>query len=222
MKKLLTIIVVISCYCISATGQESAHVFLNKSGVNILPEKGDLSIGIDAVPFLNLLNDKGDSPGFNFVQGIPTISIKYFNTDRSAIRLNVSINHTSLKDGDDKFNQFVKDISTDIGLEAGYEKRLGKSRVQGFYGLEGGISTGKEKNSDNTNFVFTEDSYFAVTLDGFIGVEYFVAPKLSLGGQFSWGPTYILMHDSKNSTKTTVFNMSAQNMGAALILSFAF
>lgn len=83
----------------------------DKPEKNYLPEEGDVTIGINAIPFLkylgNCFSDAGDntinakkiggvpSVGFPVAPGLqnPTISIfgKYFLTDQTALRLNVGI-----------------------------------------------------------------------------------------------------------------------------------
>lgn len=103
--------------------------------------------------------------------------------------------------------------STQILIGAGYEMRRGNSRVQGYYGGElllGYYKTvvdyeyGNEMNTDfdtpnianfGTGNTYTngqrliEDdlgSRFLVGARAFAGVEFFIAPKLSLGGEFGY------------------------------------
>jgi len=103
-------------------------------------------------------------------------------------------------------------------ISAGIEKRKGKTRIQGYYGAEAliGISTEKTEyeygnafSSTNQQVFYTDNfdqgtstlgsqrfllddpaSTFTIGARGFIGIEYFIAPKLSLGGEFGWGPTF--------------------------------
>ena len=108
----------------------------------------------------------------------------------------------------------AKYTNMDLVFGAGLEKRRGKGRLQGIYGAEALIMFGSDKakyeygNAWNTdlgtphryNFgenvigedygYITEDksgSSFGFGVRGFIGVEYFFAPKISLGGEFGWG-----------------------------------
>jgi hypothetical protein len=111
-----------------------------------------------------------------------------------------------------------------IVLGLGMEKRRGVSRLQGFYGAEAQISLsgGTDKytygnafsstytspgttnfgsNWDGTNRV-TEDksgSTFGIGLRAFAGVEYFIMPKFSIGGEFGWG----LLFSSTGDGQTT-------------------
>lgn len=114
----------------------------------------------------------------------------------------------------DKWGE-VKDVTTmsgkDIFLGGGLEFRRGHNRLQGFYGGE--VLIGLASNSTKTkygvemdkeaadNFYTNADGSLvssgrvlkarsgnAITLGlrGFAGVEYFVAPKISLAGEFGW------------------------------------
>ena len=221
MKNILFVIMLVGM-SIPILSQESEDLLTNKNGVIILPEQGDIAIGIDAVPFLNMLNNKGGSPGFNFVNNIPALTVKYFLSDRSALKINLRINFSLTKDGTQNFTSFMQETNHNYGLTFGYERRLGKTRVQGFYGVEGGASFGKDKITDNDTIVLKEILSFGFGLDGFIGVEYYIAPKLSIGGQFSWGPDYLFERDLENHTQSSSLIITTRNLHGALILSFAF
>ena len=115
------------------------------------------------------------------------------------------------KTGEDE----LKQGETKVDLFVGYEFRRGHGRVQGFYG--GGVNVGcsSEKetysyfnsfSSTNSTPTTTTDfstgtsspqssrktesksgTEFSVGLGGFVGVEYFFAPQMSLGGEFGLG-----------------------------------
>ncbi len=114
-------------------------------------------------------------------------------------------------DGDD-----VKDVmrSRNNMIAVGYGKEFRKgsssSRLQGFYGYEYLAAIGvsgtsyKYGNDLEANFVSndfgkniksadervtstSEGFDIAVGARGFIGVEYFVVPKISVGGEYGWG-----------------------------------
>ena len=101
----------------------------------------------------------------------------------------------------------------DINLNLGYEFRKGKSRIQGFYGAE--LSLSLETSSDKfeygnpysilnpnpytfdhtlggylpTGERYLERNYastYGIGANGFIGVEYFILPKFSLGAEMNW------------------------------------
>lgn len=103
-----------------------------------------------------------------------------------------------------------------IALGGGIEKRRGSTRIQGFYGAEGLLMFGTSSNSNtygrglsddfNTNGAGYTDftgtaldgsdtrvtessngSTFGFGVRGFIGVEWFVAPKVSIAAEYGWG-----------------------------------
>lgn len=121
-------------------------------------------------------------------------------------------------------------------LAAGLEKRRGVSRLQGVYGgeLVFGFSNFKREyqygNSINATFntpntfdfgnnigggderVIEENfgSSFSVGARGFIGVEYFFAPKISLGGEF--GYTLGFSTEGKTVVTTEQWNATTQSV----------
>ncbi len=98
-----------------------------------------------------------------------------------------------------------------VQLGAGIEKRVGSTRVVGIYGGELNIGLGSGKttyeygnalSNDNPVSRSTEDkagSLFSVGLNGFVGVEWFAAPKISLSGEYTWG----LAMSSEGHTEST-------------------
>ncbi len=123
-----------------------------------------------------------------------------------------------LQDGSDPADKIMVTDSrafkqTNIHLAGGYEMRRGHGRVQGFYG--GMVELKYDKTNIDytygnpitstytapattdfganlnpyrvTNFKNLQNLNFGVY--GFIGVEYFFAPKISLGAEFAWGPS---------------------------------
>ncbi len=124
-----------------------------------------------------------------------------------------------------------------IGLGGGLEWRRGKGRLQGYYGgmlmfsMAGGKDTysyGNGFSATNTAPTSTIDfttgatasqasrttenkwgSEMAFGLRGFIGAEFFILPKLSVGGEFGWGLAFSktgageMTSESWNGTSTT-------------------
>lgn len=103
-----------------------------------------------------------------------------------------------------------KTSGSGIYLTGGMEWRKGSTRLQGFYGAELGLGFGggtKEEYTYGNDFAFgtaTQSQTHGVDgavdvrstntkggimfgLRGFIGAEYFVLPKLAIGGEFGWG-----------------------------------
>lgn len=233
MKKLVILLFIASFAMYSANAQDDASGDLkSKNGFNILPEAGDIGLGINAVPvfgyFGNIMNGTANNTiGFNFVDGTNTIYGKYYLDASTAVRARVRIAKASTINTEFiMMDQMVTDPfatvedhhilnSTNIQLGAGYELRRGKGRLQGFYGAEAliGLTYGSVNYiygnmfSPDFNNPYTTDfgtnlvgsgrveegkngSTFGLGLRGFIGVEYFFAPKISVGGEFGWGFGY--------------------------------
>lgn len=86
-----------------------------------------------------------------------------------------------------------------VDLGAGIEKRVGSTRVVGVYGGEIGIGFGNSKTTNEYGNAISVDnqvsrtteskngSVFSLGLRGFVGVEWFCAPKISLSGEYTWG-----------------------------------
>lgn len=196
-----------------------------KAGQKILPQAGDIAIGIDATPFLkyagNALNgtSNNDAPGFQYndnVFGSSTIFGKYFLTDNTALRVKLHLGFYSETDKElvvdaNNSDKKVEDSRTlsqnGLGLSVGYETRRGYGRLQGFYGAEAGLGfTSRSTSYDYGNkwtsgsmppsawnvggtrpIDYSYGSTFQGMLGGFTGVEYFIAPKLSVGAELGVG-----------------------------------
>jgi hypothetical protein len=142
-----------------------------------------------------------------------------------------------------------------IGLGLGIEKRKGQGRIQGIYGIEGLISyaSGSSIKYDYGNKLENLDTgiirvkkqkastLFSVGLRAFAGVEYFIAPKLSLGAEFGYGPRISFGSSSEQTTeqydfvksetvstvntlspRNTSFNLDTDNYSGILKLMFYF
>lgn len=193
------------------------EILTSKNGVPVLPVKGDLAIGIDAVPFFEIFKESGGSPGFNFINNIPMIAAKYFIEDNRAYRMEFLVNYTSINE-----DNFGKETGNAFGVNLGHEWRRGSSRVQGYYGGQVGVLYAKNKFTDFNDNVLSDTSTIGFGIEGFIGAEYFIAPKLSIGGQFTWGPMYVMSKDYVTGEKTTEFDISTKNVNGALMLTFYF
>lgn len=231
----------------TAVAQDAApqeHSFLNKRGMEVLPQKGEWALGVSATSFLvyagNLLNGNSgnNAPIFNHGNGPTSFAIgnlggmalsgKYMKSATFAYRARFQANASSntmrnfvLKNvpTPDPLNPiYVEDEmtteSTMAFLSFGVEKRRGTGRVQGIYGAEllAGVSgsrsvfnygnpfsidfntptTTTDFNNGFTNNVgnriveANNGTSFLLGARAFVGVEYFVAPKLSLGGEFGY------------------------------------
>jgi hypothetical protein len=260
MKYRLSILLLLLSFSVYSFGQadslgKSKKVNLvSKRGVYILPEQGELALGIDAFPFLlymgnSLLSSGSFVPSINYANNFGDMNgiyAKYMIQSDLAIRANFRFDFGSYTDvypvsqssltPDPLAPMYVDDQVTynsdAVQLAVGIEKMRGKGRVQGKYGAE--ILFGYNKYSSKYNYgnSITNDFNTPVTFDnnytaeggriindyidkgvflgarGFLGVEFFVGPKISLGGEF--GYAFIYQWDQNRTLEYQYWNSSQQ------------
>ena len=161
MKKLITIV------CAFA-------VTLSINAQDNTPKSGDWSVGTDAGPILNyvgnLISGTASAPAVNFTDGM-SLSGKMFTDDMTAWRAGADLYFTS---------DSMASTSFRLGLCAGKEFRKGTSNLQGYYGYMANVSM--DNTDDETNMSFGAN--------GFVGVEYFVRPKMGIGAEYHYGLGY--------------------------------
>ncbi|MCB0767269.1 MAG: hypothetical protein KDB95_08675 [Flavobacteriales bacterium] len=113
-----------------------------------------------------------------------------------------------------------------VQLGAGIEKRVGSTRVVGVYGGELNIGLGSSKttyeygnalSNDNQGSRPTEmkdGSVFSIGLNGFAGVEWFAAPKISLSGEYTWGLAMMSEGFGETTTEHWVPSTTTPNTGS--------
>ncbi|MCU0434385.1 MAG: hypothetical protein MUC87_13105 [Bacteroidia bacterium] len=230
MKKSTLIVAALAFGVTTAFAQD----LTSKKGEPILPEAGDLAIGIDAMPLLdyfgNFIGGNGNNfgtPSWQFTNAAQMITGKMFVSPTMAYRgmLRIGFGSQTMKnfvtqDGSTAtppatVTDEMKMSGNFIGLGGGLEWRRGKTRLQGYYGAMAMVSFGSSKNTYTYGNPFTStyttptttsdfltgasgpaaarttEEKFGSTigfgLRGFVGAEYFVLPKLSVGGEFGWG-----------------------------------
>ena len=166
----------------------------------------------------NMFNNStsNNSPGFTFSSNDQTVFGKYMKTNNTAYRASFRIGITNLSNSYNVLdaspgaaqNATVVDVTKyrnkNIGLSFGIEKRRGSTRLQGVYGIEGFLAFSsvrnkytygnKLENLDTNTRRLTEysvSSSFSVGFRGFAGVEYFIAPNFSIGGELGYGPSFV-------------------------------
>jgi hypothetical protein len=215
MKKLLTIVCAFSL-AISVSAQSWTDRWTDDS---YLPNEGDWSIGFDATSTLNyfgnLFNSSATAPTAGYVGGFEqTIYGKLMTSDDEAWRVRTGLNMYKAVDNEDVLDVSSSDPDatvtnknsigvTNINLWFGKEYRKGSTRLQGVYGAEAGlvISSTTEKNdygnsAANGGIGMIEDKSgmnLGVNLRGFIGFEYFMMPRMSIGGEYGWALSYVSM-----------------------------
>jgi hypothetical protein len=211
MKKTLAIIAMVV-----GAGTMNAQL-TSKKGENYLPQSGDWSIGIDGTSALgyfgNMLNNSADNGmTFDYSNDANMITGKLFINDNTAYRVGLRIgmgSSTSNVASIDSIGGFdeVKASGTNIGLAGGIEKRRGTTRLQGYYGAmamltyeSSKLSTSYVKPNPVVSSEISSGGTLGFGVRGFIGVEYFVLPKISIAGEFGWG----LMFSNASAGSSTV------------------
>lgn len=246
MKKSLLILAMFIGGAVSAQDNMTS-----KKGTPILPEAGEWSIGIGANSTLqyfgNLMNGNNNAPSFDWQGTQNVIRGKMMKDANTAYRAGLRLRYGSDKTTNAAPNvgdlKETKISGMNIDLSAGIEKRRGKGRVQGIYGGEAGINLGSGKTTKTYNgnagagqeLENKNGSTFGFNLRGFIGVEYFFAPKMSVGGEFGWGldisstgegeVTFADGIGGSTSTKTgktSSFGFDTDNASGSIILNFYF
>jgi hypothetical protein len=246
MKKTITILAA-SIIGVSAFAQD----LTSKKGEPFLPEAKDMAISVEATPFLEYLGNFfgktafNQAPQYNYLNDRQAITIKYFLDAKSAVRASIRVGIRN------QVNNVIFPITTvsganqvrteytdkrtitgnDVIIGVGYEARRGKTRLQGYYGGDFYVGTGRSKtkydyalalNSNSVPAVLqhvnrfdaadsgvidkTGGREFTIGLRGFIGAEYFIIPKLSIGGEFGWGLARTTQAKGIQNTETLVTN----------------
>jgi hypothetical protein len=177
-------------------------------------------------------NAGATSPGAASPFGINSTFVgKKFNSASDAWRVKVGINISRMSEDSTFYNgnrsEYVKtskSSTTNVVLGFGKEWRRGHNRLQGFYGVEGLLQIGSTtpapsfeyslnlKTAVDSSFEaantprtkgITKAFAFGIGARGFIGVEYFVLPKISIGGEFGWGFGYMT---SSSEGESEIYN----------------
>ena len=232
----------------------------SKKGIYILPQKGDIALGVDAVPFLYYLGgifsqNHAEPPTFDYGSdfgGITGILAKYMLASDLALRANFRCDFGSFTDVyvvpqstllyDPLSPQFVNDQVTTtsqlVHLGIGIEKMRGKSRVQGKYGAEILFGYNKENVAYNygnsitnqfnrpetySNIYFNGseriindyiDKGVYVGVRGLLGVEFFIGPRISIGGEF--GYSFLYTWSQNRITELQYWDSSAQQVSTVI------
>jgi len=163
--------------------QVNSQDLKSKKGENYLPEAKDFALQIDAVPFLEytgkLLSNAGaNSPAVNSVASAPfTIGGKYFVKNDFAYRAKVRISSLSNTIKNTVINNAKTSTDTvyssdsrvtkssRVNISFGFEKRRGKTRLQGYYGAEAMLQIGGGSTKYNYANAYSKDNPSVFTSD---------------------------------------------------------
>lgn len=192
-----------------------------------------INFGLNAVKFNTNTGDKaqhlGYAGGFNNVI-VGKMFTSATEAWRVKVGINYMSNSSETvlgtygTNGESDYIQTEKNVTTNIVLGFGKEWRRGHNRLQGFYGaeallvlgsprptqtfdynliLQDAISEGVETAGATRNLGETSSGSFGFGVRGFVGVDYFVLPKIAIGAEFGWGIGYT---SSNLSTSTETDN----------------
>jgi hypothetical protein len=219
------------------TTSSDGEGFISKNGHQVLPQAGDWSLAIDAVPVLNYVGNafnfnggttntiNNNFAGSPFTNSVPTVTGRKMLDANTAIRARFGVNliSSTTKTNVNKIGgtatEYVEDEvnskQSNFYISAGLEKRKGNHRVQGIYGAELVVAIVSNANTKNTyGNALSASNTTTRTLEtkvgnqltvgprGFVGVEYFFAPKISLGAEFGYGIYIQKTGDSETTTES--------------------
>ena len=183
--------IILTAAAVFALSFANAQDLKSSKGENYLPEAGDWAIGFNADGLFhyvgNAFNQAGNNaaPSVDFQQAGTFVGKKFTSaTEAYRVVANFKVNSGSVTDPAGN-----KATNSGFALTAGLGKewRKGKTRLQGFYGVDAlvGISSSSSKSASG---VETKDGMgFSIGANGFIGAEYFLFPKISIGAQYGYG-----------------------------------
>lgn len=198
--------IILTVATIFAFGVVTAQDLKSKKGENYLPQAGDWAIGFNADGIFNyagnVFNSSANSAPSVTYQNVGTFVGKKFTTDKTAQR--VIANFKVGSDTEEIAGEKTTNSGFDLTAGLGKEWRRGSTRLQGFYGADLllNISSTSEKITD-TGYERKETSGlgFGIGAQGFIGAEYFLFPKISIGAQYTYGLN-IGMKSASTTTET--------------------
>ncbi len=159
-------------------------------------------------------NDSGNTVSANFPANHPMMLVGKWVRENNVSwlgKLRIGMGSSTVNTLVDNLSQATPDSTnqvtdaaktswTNIALGFGIEKSRGKGRVRGNYGAEACFGLGSSGTTmtygnaiTSTNPVaarpteVTMGSTVEIGIRGFVGIEYFFAPKMSIGAEYGWG-----------------------------------
>lgn len=216
MKKLLSLIILVTV-SMGLFAQSESEVLKSKKGVPIKPAAGDFAIGIDATPFFRYAGNmfSGNNPyfpSFGFTAQNPgAIFVKFKASNSMTYRGSVLLGYTTETEKDANFtdpDQIDKLTTTalSVGLTGGVEfHRDIFGRLSGYYGGQAGVmkdpyysavgayygkASYKDANDSSNDYKETGGNTYSALAGAFVGIEFFIAPRIALSGEFGYYVTF--------------------------------
>lgn len=207
----------------------SSEPFTSKRGLVITPEVGDVALSVDALPYISYLGNiangnTGNGLNSPFSAAMPfTVQGRYVASNKMYYRVGFALGISSETFKSANATDPKKEDKTVVSdrllaLSAGVEfNKSIRGRLRGYYGADLMVMTKSGENTlngyDGGTITFTPaegasskvsgGGMFGVGLNALAGVEYFIAPKISLGAEVHWTA---LSFNSTSKTKTKLGN----------------
>ena len=211
--------IILTAAAVFAFSFANAQDLKSKKGEPYLPEAGDWAISFNANGIFNYVGNAfngslGNLGGPTVANATPTDANatpnsfvgKKFIDAKTAYRVVANLGFgSSNKINSGGIANFANYEESTFNLTAGLGKewRRGSTRLQGFYGADAliGFSSTKWKETNElVNSEFDAGTSFNLGVTGFIGAEYFLFPKISIGAQYNYGLQIASKGASKIST----------------------
>ena len=199
--------IILTAAAVFALSFANAQDLKSKKGENYLPVAGDWAIGFNADGLFNYVGNAfnhstNSAPSVTY-QNAGTFVGKRFTSDKTAQRVIANFAFGS-NSNENATGTKVATSGLDLSLGLGKEWRKGSTRLQGFYGAD--VMLNINSNSTKTTSTGYEKVVksglgFGVGAQGFLGAEYFLFPKISIGAQYTYG-LVISMHGASTTTET--------------------
>lgn len=200
--------IILTAAAVFALSFANAQDLKSKKGENYLPQSGDWAIGFNADGLFhyagNAFNQAGNNaaPSVGY-QNAGTFVGKKFTSDKTANRVIANFAFGS-NSSESASGTKVATSGMDLSLGLGKEWRKGSTRLQGFYGADVllNLNSGSTKTtSTGYEKVVKSGLGFGIGAQGFLGAEYFLFPKISIGAQYTYGLN-IGVHSASTTTET--------------------
>lgn len=219
----------------SITTTTSSPSIKSSKGENYLPEKGDWSVGFGVSGLLNVFNG-GTIGNPTYQKSYPlSIVAKKMSSDKTAIRgianFNFGFNSGSVSNtletpgvGSVVTENSTSSSNLNITAGLGKEWRRGSTRLQGYYGADVLLKMSPIGSAKNETVVTNKNTAgivqgtvttliensngfgFGLEARGFLGAEYFIAPKVAIGAEYSYGLGINYNASGESVTTTTTAN----------------
>jgi len=204
----------------------NAQEIKTSKGENYLPEAGDWAIGFNANGIFSYVgntfngNTNNAAPSVDFQKSGTFVGKKFISaTEAYRVVINLQVASSESLTAPDAITvpatattpksflisgNTYKTTGFDLYAGLGKEWRKGKTRLQGFYGADAylGFSSFKYTgvNNGGTDQTYDPGTTFKLGLNGFIGAEYFIFAKMSIGAQYNYGLNISTTAASKTNT----------------------